>query len=161
MKRPLWAVLAGGVLMTTVAAKGTLDSHRRPLPEWIDLELSAEQQAWLDFMQRCHRDNRYSPYLFGLDEGQRSEVHALGFRSPSRLVVFDQRTSASPVDIHLSHALRISDTLLRVPLSALQDEATLLRFERDIMGWDENPLPLRWSRLGPEARLPGAQPSCE
>lgn len=146
-----------GMAPTTFAT----DTDRREPPEWLELPLSVEQQAWLDFVRRCHRDNRYSPYLLALDAQQRSAIEALGQYPPGRLVVFDQRPPAQAVDIRLSHALRISDTDLRVRLETLADEATLLRYERKIIGWEENPLPKRWSRLDPEARRPGAQPPCE
>lgn len=161
MKWMPWLVLAGWMLVGMATVTHGTDHSRSERDAWIDLQLSAEQRAWLDFLRRCHRENRYSPYLFELDKGQRSELRALGIPSPSRLVVFDQRNTGAPVEIRLSHALRTSDALLRVPLPTLVDETTLRRYERDVMGWEENPLRWRWSRLGPDERVPGAQPRCD
>lgn len=160
MKRMLWVLFAFWMLDGMTPVSLATDHRRSSNAEWMDLQLSAEQQAWLDFLRRCHRDNRYSPYLFELDKGQRAELQALGIPAPSRLVVFEQRRSGAPVDIRLSHALRTSDVLLRVPLPTLVDEATLRRYERDVMGWQENPLHRHWSKLGPDERVPGAQPRC-
>ena len=106
----------------------------------IVIHLSPDQANRLDYIHKCRGDNTLTPYVFNLTVEQAGFVKSKSGVNATRFAVFDSTLGDTSVDLEANVLIRFSSDQAEIPTELLTSDHDAREYERDVIGWKENPI---------------------
>ena len=104
------------------------------------MRLSPNQAARLDYIHKCRGDNSLTPYVFHLTREQSTLLKRTTGILATRFAVFDSTLGDSGVDLEANILVRFAPRQIEIPIELLTTDQETRKYERDVIGWDQNPV---------------------
>lgn len=138
------AVFIGMLLLSFFAGSAVADGwvlrEGRFPGKSMAIDLTPDQVARLDYIHKCHRDNRRTPYVFHLTTDQSRLLKKQTGVWAERFAIFDSTHGASGVDLSTNALVRFAARRAEIPNELVATDQVLRGYEVEIMGWEPNPI---------------------